>query len=63
MTTIQEIEAAIRRLSAEERTAFRAWFAEFDAEEWDRQLAADVAAGRKRTGASGGGASDVACVQ
>ena len=27
-------------------SAFRAWYAEFDAEEWDRQLEADVAAGR-----------------
>jgi hypothetical protein len=46
MSTIQQIEDAVRRLSAEERAAFRAWFAEFDAEEWDRQLEADVAAGR-----------------
>ena len=28
------------------RAAFRAWFAEFDAQEWDRQFEADVAAGR-----------------
>jgi hypothetical protein len=46
MHTIDEVEAAVRRLSPEERVAFRAWFAEFDAEEWDRQLDADVAAGR-----------------
>jgi hypothetical protein len=46
MSTVHEIEDAVRRLSAEDRTAFRAWFAEFDAEEWDRQLDADVAAGR-----------------
>ncbi len=46
MSTIQEIEAAVRQLSAEERAAFRVWFAEFDAEEWDRQLESDVATGK-----------------
>jgi hypothetical protein len=46
MSTIEEVEAAVQRLSPEERAAFRAWFAEFDAHEWDRQLEADVAAGR-----------------
>ncbi len=46
MSTIQEIETALRQLSPEGLAAFRAWFAEFDAEVWDRQFAADVAAGR-----------------
>lgn len=46
MSTLQQIEDAIRRLSDEERAAFRTWFAEFDAQEWDRQLEAGVAAGR-----------------
>jgi hypothetical protein len=46
MSTIEELEAAVKQLSPEDRAAFRAWFAEFDAEEWDRQLEADVAAGR-----------------
>jgi hypothetical protein len=46
MSTVEELEAAVQRLSPEERAAFRAWFAEFDASEWDRQLEADVAAGR-----------------
>jgi hypothetical protein len=46
MSTVEELEAAVQRLSPEERAAFRAWFAEFDANEWDRQLEADVAAGR-----------------
>lgn len=46
MSTIEEVEAAVQRFSREERAAFRAWFAEFDAQEWDRQLEADVAAGR-----------------
>lgn len=46
MSTVQQLESTVRQLSAEELAAFRAWFAEFDAERWDRQLEADVAAGR-----------------
>jgi len=46
MSTIEEIEAAVRRLSAQELDAFRAWFAEFDAAAWDRQIERDIAAGR-----------------
>ena len=46
MTTVEQIEAAIRGLSESERAAFRAWFAEFDAQEWDRQIEADAAAGK-----------------
>lgn len=46
MSTVEELEAAVQRLSPDERAAFRAWFAEFDAQEWDRQLESDIAAGR-----------------
>jgi len=46
MGTVEEIEEAIRRLSATELDAFRTWFADFDAALWDRQLERDVAAGR-----------------
>jgi hypothetical protein len=46
MTSLQEIEAAISQLSPDELTAFRVWFAEFDAENWDRQFEEDVASGR-----------------
>jgi hypothetical protein len=46
MSTVEELEAAVQRLSPDERAAFRAWFAEFDAQEWDRKLEADAAAGR-----------------
>lgn len=46
MSTIQEIEEAVRHLSAEDRAAFRLWFAEFDSAQWDAELEADVAAGR-----------------
>ena len=34
------------KLSRQELSAFRSWFAEFDAEAWDRQFEEDVRAGR-----------------
>ena len=46
MSTIEEIEEAVRGLSAQELAAFRAWFTEFDAAAWDRQIEQDIAAGR-----------------
>jgi hypothetical protein len=46
MSTVDDIEDAVRRLPPEELAAFRAWFAEFDAAAWDRQLSQDIAAGR-----------------
>lgn len=46
MSTIPEIEDAIRRLSPDDLAVFRHWFSEFDAERWDRQLEQDVAGGR-----------------
>ena len=46
MSTVQQLEEAVRRLTPEELAAFRAWYAEYDAEAWDRQIEADVAAGR-----------------
>jgi len=46
MSTVSEIEEAVRRLSDVDLAAFRAWFAEYDAAVWDRQFDRDVAAGR-----------------
>jgi hypothetical protein len=46
MSTVQEIEHAVRQLSPEDLAVFRAWFAEFDAAVWDRQFEEDVATGR-----------------
>ena len=46
MSTIQEIEDAIRRLPEGDLAALRAWFADFDAEAWDRQFERDVAMGK-----------------
>lgn len=46
MTTTEEIESAVARLSPEELQRFRTWFDEFDAESWDRQFDRDVEAGK-----------------
>ena len=46
MSTIEQIEDAVRRLSSGELAEFRRWFAEFDGILWDRQIEEDVAAGR-----------------
>ncbi|MCW1925871.1 hypothetical protein OKA05_25150 [Luteolibacter arcticus] len=46
MSSVHEIEAAVEKLSRSELAAFRDWFDGFDAEAWDKQIEADVAAGR-----------------
>jgi hypothetical protein len=46
MSTLEQIEDAVRQLSAKDFAAFRAWFAELDGAAWDRQIEEDVAAGR-----------------
>jgi hypothetical protein len=46
MSIVQEIQDAVRHLSTEDLATFRKWFAEFDAGLWDRQLEADIVAGR-----------------
>jgi hypothetical protein len=46
MNKIQNIENEVRSLTATELAAFRKWFAEFDAEAWDRQLERDSASGK-----------------
>lgn len=46
MSTIEEIEDAVKRLSPDKLAEFRAWFTEFDAQLWDRQIEHDVAAGK-----------------
>ena len=46
MTKIEIIERQIKELSREELAQFRAWFAEFDGQLWDRQFEADVRAGK-----------------
>jgi hypothetical protein len=46
VSSVNEIEEAVLRLTPAELDAFRTWFAEFDAAAWDRQMEDDVAAGR-----------------
>ena len=46
MSKIEEIERAIQQLSADDLSAFRAWFATYNAEAWDRAFDEDVQAGR-----------------
>ncbi|NUM54525.1 MAG: hypothetical protein HUU46_12840 [Candidatus Hydrogenedentes bacterium] len=46
MPTLQEIESQIAALSKEDLVAFSAWFDEFQAEAWERQIEADSRAGR-----------------
>jgi hypothetical protein len=45
MSSVQEIETAVTKLSRRELLAFRDWFCEFDAAVWDKQFEGDVAAG------------------
>ncbi len=46
MASIEQIEEAVKALSTTELERFRSWFAEFEAEVWDRQIEDDIAAGR-----------------
>jgi len=46
MKNVEVIEKQVEALSLEELTAFRAWFLEFDAATWDRQLEEDARGGK-----------------
>jgi hypothetical protein len=46
MGKVQELEKQIEQLSDAELAEFRSWYAEFDAQVWDRQFEADVKAGK-----------------
>jgi hypothetical protein len=43
---IEQIEGQVRKLSPDELKAFRSWFAQFDAGNWDRQIEADAKNGK-----------------
>lgn len=43
---VEELESVVSRLSVEELARFAAWFEEYRADEWDRQIEADILAGR-----------------
>jgi hypothetical protein len=44
--SISEIEQAVQQLPPDELARFRQWFAEFDAEQWDRQIERDASSGK-----------------
>jgi hypothetical protein len=46
MSRVEQIEGQIKDLTSEELQSLRAWFAEYDAQIWDRQFEADVRAGK-----------------
>ena len=46
MSTVQEIESAVRELTPDELARFRTWFIEFDAAVWDRRFEKDAVEGR-----------------
>jgi hypothetical protein len=46
MSRVEALEKGVRALSDSELAAFRAWFVSFDAEAWDRQIEADLQAGK-----------------
>lgn len=46
MSTIEEIEEAVERLSSRDLSTFWAWFSSFDAAHWDAIIEVDIAAGK-----------------
>ena len=40
------LEQTVKKLSPSELAAFRSWFVEFYAAEWDRQIEADIETGK-----------------
>lgn len=42
MSRVEQIEDQIRALNQDEFKSFRNWFAQFDAEVWDRQIEDDA---------------------
>jgi hypothetical protein len=46
MGEIERIEEQVQRLPPAELKKFRAWFLEFDAQQWDRKIEADARTGK-----------------
>ena len=49
MTTVDEIEQAVSKLTPEQLAKFRAWFEEFQARLFDEQIERDAKAGKLDT--------------
>lgn len=46
MKKLEKIEHEVAALSPHELASFRAWYAVFDSEAWDRQIEQDAGSGR-----------------
>lgn len=46
MSEVEQLEKRVEGLPPEELARFRAWFVEFDAQAWDRQIEADLESGK-----------------
>ncbi len=46
MSKVESLEREVEKLTPQELTAFREWFATYDADAWDRQIESDVKAGK-----------------
>ncbi|MCH7859719.1 MAG: hypothetical protein IID14_08485 [Candidatus Marinimicrobia bacterium] len=46
MTKVEILESEVQNLSRPDLAAFREWFRQYDADEWDQQIEEDVRAGR-----------------
>ena len=44
--SVEDIEQEVARLTPEQLAQFRAWFEEFDADAWDRQIEQDASTGK-----------------
>lgn len=47
--SVEELQHKVQQLNREQLAAFRTWFHQFDAEEWDRQIERDARAGKLDT--------------
>jgi len=46
MSKVESLESEVAKLTPQELAAFREWFANYDADAWDRQIESDVKAGK-----------------
>jgi hypothetical protein len=46
VTNVEDIEGRIKQLNSEELRELREWFASFDGEVWDAQIASDIQSGK-----------------
>ena len=46
MTKVEKLVKEIQKLSPDELAIFREWFQNFDSDVWDRQIKADIKAGK-----------------